>query len=69
MIYSNLFIRIYNDIVLYVEMSESMVPIFQNAKVLNHPGGHFVPASSAQKKVYLDFLDEMKYLKSERLKP
>ena len=43
-------------------MSEELLPYFTNPSVGRHPGGHFVPAASAQKKSYLTFLEEMNKL-------
>ncbi|XP_071803823.1 esterase OVCA2-like [Asterias amurensis] len=45
------------DGVIPKESSESLLELFTNSQVLNHPGGHFVPASSPQKKIYLEFLE------------
>ncbi len=45
------------DGVIPKESSESLLELFTNSQVLNHPGGHFVPASSPQKKMYLEFLE------------
>ena len=46
-------------------MSESLLPYFHEPAVLNHPGGHFIPASGPQKKIYLEFLDRMIELKNK----
>ena len=48
------------DRVIEKEMSEEVAALFENKTVLVHPGGHFVPANSQNKRVYLDFLDERK---------
>ena len=48
------------DRVIEKEMSEDVTSLFENMSVLVHPGGHFVPANSQNKRVYLDFLDERK---------
>ncbi|XP_038049418.1 esterase OVCA2-like isoform X2 [Patiria miniata] len=53
------------DGVIPKESSEGLLPLFVNPQVLNHPGGHFVPASSPQKKVYLDFLEHWYKKKQE----
>ena len=48
------------DRVIEKEMSEEVASLFENKTVLVHPGGHFVPANSQNKRVYLDFLDGRK---------
>jgi hypothetical protein len=48
-------------------MSEELLEYFSNPVVLEHPGGHFIPASSAQKNVYLDFLNMMMESKMSKL--
>ncbi|XP_064648084.1 esterase OVCA2-like [Lineus longissimus] len=47
------------DKVIQKEMSEELLPHFVNPITLQHPGGHFIPASGPQKKVYLEFLKDM----------
>jgi predicted esterase len=49
-----------SDKVIEKEMTEEVLGLFDNRVDLVHPGGHFVPANSQQKKVYLEFLQEMK---------
>ncbi|KXJ28132.1 esterase OVCA2 [Exaiptasia diaphana] len=46
------------DKVIPKENSEELAKLFVDPVILNHAGGHFVPASSAQKKVYLEFLEK-----------
>ena len=46
------------DRVIEKEMSEEVANLFENKTLLVHPGGHFVPANSQTKKIYLDFLEE-----------
>jgi hypothetical protein len=41
------------------EMSEELLQYFVNPTILQHTGGHFIPASSPQKKVYLEFFKAM----------
>ena len=44
-------------------MSDDLLPVFgtQNAEVLYHSGGHFVPAGTkTEKPKYIDFLTRMK---------
>ena len=41
-------------------MSEEVAALFENKTALVHPGGHFVPANSRNKRAYLDFLEERK---------
>ncbi|KAI5620003.1 esterase OVCA2 [Silurus asotus] len=45
-----------DDKVIPEQMSQDLLPLFQGAHVLNHQGGHFVPASSAHKHIYQEFL-------------
>ncbi|XP_041367617.1 esterase OVCA2-like [Gigantopelta aegis] len=47
------------DKVIPKDMSEDLLQFYQNPKILQHPGGHFIAASGPQKKVYLEFLNEM----------
>ncbi|XP_068600965.1 esterase OVCA2 isoform X2 [Brachionichthys hirsutus] len=44
------------DRVIPDNMSRELLPSFQDPEVLTHPGGHFVPATSAHRKTYQDFL-------------
>ncbi len=44
------------DRVIEREMSDEVAGLFENGTVLHHGGGHFVPATAQQKKVYLEFL-------------
>ncbi|XP_042298661.1 esterase OVCA2 [Sceloporus undulatus] len=44
------------DRVIPAQMSRELAGHFVEPQVLSHPGGHFVPASAPQKKVYLEFL-------------
>ncbi|XP_078278279.1 esterase OVCA2 [Rhinoraja longicauda] len=46
------------DRVIPGELSRELSTTFVNPVVLTHPGGHFVPASAAQKQVYFDFLEK-----------
>ncbi|XP_060114710.1 esterase OVCA2 [Heteronotia binoei] len=46
------------DRVIPAEMSQELASHFTEPLFLTHPGGHFVPVSAAQKKTYLDFLDQ-----------
>ncbi|KAK3580578.1 hypothetical protein CHS0354_002672 [Potamilus streckersoni] len=52
------------DKVIQKEMSEDLLQYFVNPKIIQHPGGHFIPASSPQKKIYLEFLNEMSQRKN-----
>ena len=47
-------------------MSVDLLQYYDNPVILEHPGGHFIAASSAQKSVYLEFLESMKMKKAER---
>ncbi|XP_074659693.1 esterase OVCA2-like isoform X2 [Tubulanus polymorphus] len=47
------------DTVIPKEMSEDFLRYFVKPQTLTHPGGHFVPASGAQKKVYQNFFNNM----------
>ncbi|KAF3705735.1 Esterase OVCA2 [Channa argus] len=44
------------DRVIPDDMSKELLPSFQDTQVLTHPGGHFVPAASAHRQTYQDFL-------------
>lgn len=44
------------DRVIPDHMSRELLPSFQDPQILTHPGGHFVPAASAHRQVYQDFL-------------
>ncbi|XP_020564426.1 esterase OVCA2 [Oryzias latipes] len=44
------------DRVIPDHMSRDLLPSFQDPQVLIHPGGHFVPAASAHRQTYQDFL-------------
>lgn len=44
------------DRVIPDNMSRELLPSFQDPHVLTHPGGHFVPAASAHRQTYQDFL-------------
>lgn len=44
------------DRVIPDNMSRELLPSFQDPQVLMHPGGHFVPAASAHRQTYQDFL-------------
>lgn len=45
-----------HDKVIQEQMSRDLLPLFPGAQVLNHQGGHFVPAASAHKHIYQEFL-------------
>lgn len=45
-----------DDKVIEKAMSEDLLKLYKNKVVLNHKGGHFVPATSAEKTVYINFL-------------
>ncbi|XP_070699946.1 esterase OVCA2 [Pempheris klunzingeri] len=44
------------DRVIPDNMSRELLPSFQDPQLLTHPGGHFVPAASAHRQSYQDFL-------------
>ncbi|XP_078539746.1 esterase OVCA2 [Lissotriton helveticus] len=46
------------DRVIPGEMSQELASLFIDPMILTHKGGHFIPASAPQKKVYLEFLDK-----------
>ncbi|XP_060086121.1 esterase OVCA2-like [Ylistrum balloti] len=54
------------DKVIQKEMSEELLPCYSDKMILQHPGGHFIPASGPQKKVYIEFLDRMLERKKAR---
>lgn len=45
-----------DDRVIPGKMSQDLLPTFDGAQVLVHPGGHFVPAASSHRQTYQDFL-------------
>ncbi|XP_043105980.1 esterase OVCA2 [Puntigrus tetrazona] len=45
-----------DDRVIPEEMSRDLLPAFDGAQHLIHPGGHFVPAASSHRQTYQDFL-------------
>ena len=45
-----------------------LLPLYKDPVVLNHVGGHFIPAAAPQKKVYVEFLSDMLRLAKERLR-
>lgn len=44
------------DRVIPDHMSKDLLPTFIDPQILTHPGGHFVPAASAHRQTYQDFL-------------
>ncbi|XP_028839617.1 esterase OVCA2 isoform X1 [Denticeps clupeoides] len=44
------------DRVIPERMSKDLLPVFHDPQILTHPGGHFVPAASAHRQTYQDFL-------------
>lgn len=46
------------DRVIPDNMSRELLPSFQDPQILTHPGGHFVPAASAHRQTYQEFLRE-----------
>ncbi|KAL7823595.1 hypothetical protein AOLI_G00221420 [Acnodon oligacanthus] len=44
------------DKVIPEQMSRDLLPVFPGAHVLIHPGGHFIPAASALRQIYQEFL-------------
>ncbi|XP_026862296.2 esterase OVCA2 [Electrophorus electricus] len=44
------------DKVIPEQMSRELLPMFPRAHVLSHPGGHFIPAASAHRPIYQEFL-------------
>ncbi|KAK2823353.1 hypothetical protein Q7C36_019953 [Tachysurus vachellii] len=45
-----------DDKVIPEQMSRDLLPLFIGADILTHQGGHFVPAASAHKHIYQEFL-------------
>ncbi|CAL8282291.1 unnamed protein product [Arctogadus glacialis] len=45
-----------DDRVIPDAMSRELLPLFREPAVMEHPGGHFVPASSTHRRTYQDFL-------------
>lgn len=46
-----------DDRVIPDAMSRELLPTFLDPQVMTHPGGHFVPAASAHRQTYKDFLN------------
>ncbi|KAL2095291.1 hypothetical protein ACEWY4_010010 [Coilia grayii] len=44
------------DAVIPIHMSRDLLTVFKEPTILTHTGGHFVPAASAHKPVYLNFI-------------
>ena len=53
-----LFIYFFFFFFFFVDMSEELLQHYENYSTLQHPGGHFLPAASPQKKVYIQFLEQ-----------
>ncbi len=47
------------------DMSNDLVPYFDNPTVVEHPGGHFIPATSKQKEPYMNFIRA--FMRTEKL--
>ncbi|XP_029467883.1 esterase OVCA2 isoform X2 [Rhinatrema bivittatum] len=45
------------DLVIPGDMSQKLASCFREPVILTHQGGHFLPASAAQKNIYCQFLD------------
>lgn len=41
------------------EMSKELCSVFNDATVVQHPGGHYLPASAPQKSIYQEFFKKM----------
>ncbi|XP_042891743.1 esterase OVCA2-like [Penaeus japonicus] len=50
------------DQVIEKPMSEEHLQYFHDPEVLVHPGGHFIPATGAQKAIYVKFIEKMREL-------
>ncbi|XP_027745818.1 esterase OVCA2 [Empidonax traillii] len=48
------------DAVIAAPLSMELSRCFVEPVVLTHPGGHFIPAATAQKKAYLEFLERFR---------
>ncbi|XP_066507353.1 esterase OVCA2 [Hoplias malabaricus] len=44
------------DKVIPEQMSRDLLSMFPGAHILTHPGGHFIPATSAHRQIYQEFL-------------
>ncbi|GAB1601098.1 esterase OVCA2-like isoform X1 [Argonauta hians] len=51
------------DGVIPKDMSEELLENYTNRTVLSHTGGHYVPSSSAEKKVYIQFINQLHEMK------
>jgi len=50
------------DKVISEEQAQEILQYFKDPTVGRHPGGHFVPGSSAQKQIYVNFFERMREL-------
>lgn len=57
------------DEIIPKEMSMELMECFEEPSVLKHPGGHYFPATAAQKEAYIDFfMDQLQdYLEAKEL--
>lgn len=51
------------------EMSELLASTFRVKKILTHPGGHYFPATTKQKQVYIDYFQDQlqEYLEAKEI--
>ena len=51
------------------QMSEALASKFENADIMTHPGGHYFPATTAQKQTYINFFQDrlQEYLEAKEL--
>lgn len=58
-----------SDAIISPDMSESLANIFDDPKIVTHPGGHYFAASSSQKPTYIEFIQDrlVEYLEEKEL--
>lgn len=47
-----------SDDIIPKEMSRALARHFKNAEILEHPGGHYFPATAEQKQTYINFFQD-----------
>ncbi|MBN3304611.1 OVCA2 Esterase, partial [Amia calva] len=46
------------DRVIPAPLSQDLLSVFHSPQVITHPGGHYIPAGAAQKRAYIQFLEQ-----------
>ena len=42
------------------DMSQDLVPYFESPSIVQHRGGHFIPASAKQRELYVEFINKFR---------